>query len=81
MVTASMRFYLMGYRGQVLPRWLRRTLAKTSLHAAWLSGHLGGFVCDGRRFGVADRASTQLRKGVRTLTLWGVVVSLWRPHG
>ena len=36
-------FYLQGYQGIIWPRWLRRCIAGTEIHRAWLLGHLGFF--------------------------------------
>ena len=46
--------YLAGYSGIMVPRMLRRVLAKSELHRAWLSGHLGVFWEHGIRYGPAN---------------------------
>ncbi|TKA94202.1 hypothetical protein FAZ78_23635 [Cereibacter changlensis] len=49
-----MRFYAAGYSRRVMPRRLRRLLARTGLHRAWLSGYLGCFWEDGIKYGPAN---------------------------
>ena len=49
-----LRVYLAGYSGRVLPRWLRRLVARSALHRAWLSGFTGYFEQDGVRYGPAN---------------------------
>jgi hypothetical protein len=39
--------YLAGYGGWVMPRWLRRLIAGTELHRAWVLGFNGYFKQDG----------------------------------
>jgi len=48
------RVYLHGYQQYILPRWLRRTLARTEFHRAWLSGFHGRFEEDGVMYGPAN---------------------------
>ena len=38
------RIYLWGYGRRVMPRWLRRAIARSEIHRAWLSGRDGFFV-------------------------------------
>lgn len=48
--------YFLGYRGLLLPRWLRRTFARTHLHRSWLAGYMGIYFNErGRHYGVCDR--------------------------
>jgi hypothetical protein len=35
----------LGYQGVVLPPWLRRIIARSELHEAWLSGFTGAGLC------------------------------------
>ncbi|PZX51239.1 hypothetical protein LX76_03280 [Cereibacter changlensis] len=49
-----MRFYAAGHCRRVMPRRLRRLLARTGLHRAWLSGYLGCFCEDGIKYGPAN---------------------------
>ncbi|TKA94344.1 hypothetical protein FAZ78_22865 [Cereibacter changlensis] len=49
-----MRFYAAGHSRRVMPRRLRRLLARTGLHRAWLSGYLGCFWEDGIKYGPAN---------------------------
>ncbi len=48
------RIYLSGYGGWTMPRPLRRILARSSFHRAWLSGRNGCFVEAGIRYGPAN---------------------------
>ena len=67
MTCLHMRFYLAGYSGLLLPRAMRRLLARTTIHRAWLSGYMGVFQEEspegmvGR--GVCDRPTMHYRKG------------------
>lgn len=54
--------YLNGYRGAVLPRWLRRAAAGTGFHRAWLSGHMGIYSEGDRHRGVTNRDGYRDRK-------------------
>lgn len=45
------RVYLAGYKGHVMPRWLRRIVARSTLHHAWLSGFTGCFSEGGVSYG------------------------------
>lgn len=49
-----LRVYLAGYRGRVMPRWLRRIAARSALHRAWLSGFTGWFDEGGISYGPAN---------------------------
>lgn len=46
--------YLAGYSGTCPPRWLRRLLAGSDWHRAWLLGQMGFFVEDGVAYGPAN---------------------------
>ncbi|PKQ10893.1 MAG: hypothetical protein CVT70_17165 [Alphaproteobacteria bacterium HGW-Alphaproteobacteria-1] len=46
--------FLAGYSGRGIPRWLRKLLAGSELHRAWLLGSKGFFEEQGRRFGPAN---------------------------
>ncbi|ATG38002.1 MAG: hypothetical protein HEP70_19955 [Rhodobiaceae bacterium] len=48
------RAYLSGYSGRVLPRRVRRLIAGSELHRAWLLGYMGFFEQDGIKFGPAN---------------------------
>ncbi len=67
MTSLSLRFYLAGYSGLLLPRAMRRILARTKLHRAWLSGDMGVFTEERPEgmvaCGVCDREWVQFRKG------------------
>lgn len=67
MTSLNLRFYLAGYSGLLLPRAMRRLLARTNLHRAWLSGDMGVFTEERAEgmvaCGVCDREWTQYRKG------------------
>lgn len=54
-MSLAMRFYLVGYSGCLLPRTLRRLLARTTWHRAWLAGYAGVFEVEGRMAGALDR--------------------------
>ncbi|SDG53131.1 hypothetical protein SAMN04488117_1327 [Celeribacter baekdonensis] len=45
--------YLRGYAGRTFPRPIRRLVAGSALHRAWLLGHLGFFEQEGTRYGPA----------------------------
>ncbi|EGP54343.1 hypothetical protein G3A56_28175 (plasmid) [Rhizobium oryzihabitans] len=49
-----LRAYLLGYDGKVMPRSLRKLLARSEIHNAWLLGFMGFFEQDGIRFGPAN---------------------------
>lgn len=71
MISLNHRFYFAGYSGLLLPRALRRLLARTEMHRAWLAGDMGIFTEErwGEEVtcGVCDRDSMHYRKGsVRT---------------
>lgn len=53
-----MRFYLYGYQGKALSRLLRKLIAGSEVHRAWLLGYLGFFEQDGVRFGPANPYSS-----------------------
>jgi hypothetical protein len=61
MTAIAHRFYLHGYHGRVLPRLVRRIIARTLFHRGWLAGHLGVFEQQGVRHGVCDRDNLQYR--------------------
>ncbi len=48
------RVYLAGYSGWEAPDWLRRALARTEFHRAWLSGFHGRFEQAGVSYGPAN---------------------------
>lgn len=48
------RIYLYGYQRGDLPRWMRRIIARTELHRAWLSGYHGRFEEAGVSYGPAN---------------------------
>ncbi len=54
--------YMQGYRGKVLPRAVRKLCAKSTLHRAWLAGHMGIFEQGDMRFGVTSRSNFHYRK-------------------
>lgn len=57
------RMYFVGYAGLALSRGLRRLIARSELHRAWLNGHMGLFEEAGRPHGVCDREWYSYRKG------------------
>ena len=46
-----LRIYLFGYGKRSLPRWLRKTIARSKLHNAWLCGFHGRFEEGGVQYG------------------------------
>ncbi len=59
----AQRFYMLGYTGVCLPRSLRRLIAKSAWHSAWLDGMMWLLAEEGRRMSVCDRQSISSRKG------------------
>ncbi|WP_060192530.1 hypothetical protein [Burkholderia ubonensis] len=57
------RMYFIGYAGLSLSRVLRKLIARSRLHRAWLNGHMGLFEEAGRPHGVCDREWYSYRKG------------------
>ncbi|MCF7701549.1 hypothetical protein [Loktanella sp. M215] len=53
MTSIYLRAYLHGYARQPAPRWLRRVIARSEIHRAWLAGWLGYFEQDGVSYGPA----------------------------
>ena len=51
----SRMFYFMGYKGELLPRWLRKTFAESEYHRAWISGWNSNFYEGDKRCGVCER--------------------------
>ena len=48
------RIYLCGNDGKIMPRWLRKILAGSEFHRAWMLGFKGFFVESGVRYGPAN---------------------------
>lgn len=57
------RMYFLGYAGLSLSRGIRRLIAGSTLHRAWMNGHMGLFEEAGRPHGVCDREWYSYRKG------------------
>lgn len=57
------RIYLYGYQRGYLPRWMRRIIARTELHRAWLSGYHGRFEEAGVSYGPANPYGCGLPQG------------------
>lgn len=53
--------YLLGYEGRLAPRAIRRLLARTQMHRAWLSGYMGVFREERQHFGCLGRAGMRSR--------------------
>ena len=53
MTSLYLRTYLAGHAGQIMPRRLRKAIAGSELHRAWLVGFLGFFEQDGVAYGPA----------------------------
>lgn len=47
--------YIFGYQGWIPSRFVRKLLARSKVHRAWLAGNLGSFIEDGTKIGVCDR--------------------------
>ena len=60
MTRITLQLYPAGYRGWIMPRRVRRWIAGTDFHRAWLLGYLGFFSEGTTRFGPANpfRGST-----------------------
>lgn len=54
MTPIYLRVYLAGHAQQALPRRLRKAIAGSQLHRAWLVGFLGFFEQDGVAYGPAN---------------------------
>ncbi len=54
MKAAYHRVYLYAYGGWEAPRWMRRKLARSGLHRAWLCGYYGWFEEAGIKYGPAN---------------------------
>jgi hypothetical protein len=54
MKSLYLRIYLMGHAGRHMPRRLRRAIARSEVHRAWLCGYKGFFEQDGLRYGPAN---------------------------
>ncbi len=73
-VSISLRFHLVGYDGLLLARPIRRLIAGSTAHRAWLSGVMGIYTDDkGQRFGVCDREWTINRKAFQDKSRSSVV--------
>lgn len=57
-----LRVYLEGYAGRLPPRWIRRVLARTALHRAWLLGYMAVTIESGRNTSVLGRDWYRYRK-------------------
>ena len=53
MQSIYLRAYLAGYAGRHIPRSIRRLIAGTEFHRAWLLGSMGFFEQGGGRYGPA----------------------------
>lgn len=87
MTSLNLRFYLAGYSGLLLPRAMRRLLARTNLHRAWLAGDVGVFKEERPEgmvaCGVCDREWIQFRKGAgrAPAKLRTIAIHLISPFG
>lgn len=85
MTSLALRFYLTGYSNLMMPRAMRRILARSQLHHAWLAGHMGVFKEgegeDVVACGVCTRDSMRYRKGpdVKKTKLRKFVLSIISP--
>lgn len=79
--TVEGRLYFVGYKGLCLSRRLRRLLAGSAWHRAWLAGYMGMYEEDGKPFGVCDRQWHQYRsRNVPTSGAIKVLRVVLRPH-
>lgn len=51
--------YFTGYAKKQIPRCIRRLLARTEIHRAWLDGYNGCFTQDGIKYGPANPYSAE----------------------
>lgn len=49
-----LQIFLQGHSGKVMPRRLRRLIAGSEIHRAWVLGYKGFFEEDGVRYGPAN---------------------------
>lgn len=56
------RFYLIGYKSTIPPRILRKLIARSDLHRAWISGWNGNFTEGDKAMGVVDRQWFRCKK-------------------
>ncbi|MCZ4354154.1 hypothetical protein O4H61_16675 [Roseovarius aestuarii] len=72
------RIYLFAYDGWEAPRWMRRRMARTDFHRAWLCGYHGWFEEAGVKYGPAnpyppaDQEAVDLDDWPETLTRYGL---------
>jgi hypothetical protein len=87
MTSIPTRFFLLGYCGYLLPRIVRRMIAGTEYHRAWLAGDMGILRADqsptGTKSGVCDRKTFHPRKGPHraVATPSHLMVNLLYPYG
>lgn len=53
--TILSQLYLLGYKQWMAPRAVRRLMAGTIVHRAWLAGNMGLYESEGEKYGVCDR--------------------------
>jgi hypothetical protein len=79
--SAEDRLYFVGYKGLCLSRRLRRLIAGSAWHRAWLCGHLGLYEEDGMPFGTCDRQGYRYRsRNVPTCVGTELLRVVLRPH-
>jgi hypothetical protein len=75
------RLYFVGYKGVCPSRGLRRFIARSRWHRAWLSGYMGRYEEDGKAFGVCDRDWYQYRdRSARSSAASKVLLVIFHPH-
>ena len=47
------RIYLLGWRGWIMPRYLRKLIAHSEIHRSWFLGYNAYFEEDGVAYGLA----------------------------
>ena len=54
MLCLNREAYILGYSGRLVPRLIRKLLARTGIHRAWQAGYNGCFTQDGIKYGLAN---------------------------
>lgn len=83
MINLAFRFYLLGYKGVMLPRGVRRLIARSQCHRSWLAGDMDLHWDENNQLlGVCDRNWYSWRKGPNSpqANLSRIALQLIRPH-
>lgn len=76
----AMRFYLIGYKSNIPPRIIRKLIAGSDLHRAWISGWNGNFTESEKFMGVVDREWLRSKKAFSFLDVWHFLRLFINPH-